>query len=136
MSSMIVGSSSSQCICACAHTLQTVKILVKNYFRQIVGWTLLQVVVAVLIDNFTASADEEKEKAMKEKAMRQGKNVAISALDPILAALAHFNTSQDLSDRVTTLFKVWSFGLHCLTTLVFAATCAESCFFIDSVSCE
>ncbi len=64
--------------------------------------------VAVLIDNFTASADEEKEKAMKEKAMRQGKNVAISALDPILAALAHFNTSQDLSNRVTTLFKVLS----------------------------
>uniref|UniRef100_A0A7S0QNQ4 EF-hand domain-containing protein n=1 Tax=Cryptomonas curvata TaxID=233186 RepID=A0A7S0QNQ4_9CRYP len=75
-------------------------------FHVIVGWTLLQVVVAVLIDNFTASADEEKEKAMKEKAMRQGKNVAISALDPILAALAHFNTSQDLSNRVMTLFKV------------------------------
>ena len=72
----------------------------------------MQVVVAVLIDNFTASADEEKEKALKEKALRQGKNVAISALDPILAALAHFNTSQDLSNRILTLFKVFNSLIH------------------------
>ncbi len=29
-----------------------------------------------------------------------------STLDPILAALAHFNTSRDLSARIATLFKV------------------------------
>ena len=63
--------------------------------------------MAVLIDNFTSAADEEKEKAAKDKAHRHGKNVAISALDPILAALAHFNTSQDLSARIMTLFKVF-----------------------------
>jgi hypothetical protein len=30
----------------------------------------------------------------------------VYAIDPLLAALAHFDTSQDLSDRIQTLFKV------------------------------
>ena len=29
------------------------------YARQVVGWTLLQVVVAVLIDNFTSASERE-----------------------------------------------------------------------------
>ncbi|EKX49828.1 hypothetical protein GUITHDRAFT_104223 [Guillardia theta CCMP2712] len=37
-------------------------------FIVIVGWTLLQVVVAVLLDNFTAAADREKERIMQIKA--------------------------------------------------------------------
>jgi len=63
-------------------------------FHMIVGWTLLQVVVAVLLDNFSEASDKEKETQRKERSAREGKSVAVTALDPVLACLAHFNTSQ------------------------------------------
>ncbi len=44
---------------------------------QVVGWTLLQVVVAVLIDNFTAASEREKESTRRNVAAREGKNVAV-----------------------------------------------------------
>jgi len=40
------------------------------------------------------------------KAKNEERTPVVYAIDPLLAALAHFDTSQDLSDRIQTLFKV------------------------------
>ncbi len=42
----------------------------------------------------------------KQKADRTGKIVPSFALDPLLAALAHFNTSEDLAGKIASLFQV------------------------------
>ncbi|EKX39507.1 hypothetical protein GUITHDRAFT_114473 [Guillardia theta CCMP2712] len=75
-------------------------------FIVIVGWTLLQVVVAVLLDNFTAAAEAEKEDKIRQKNLQEGRALVVFAIDPLLAALAHFDTSQDLSDRISMLFNI------------------------------
>ena len=59
-------------------------------FVVIVAWTLLQVVVAVLLDNFTAAADMEKQRKAQAKAKEEGRAPVVYAIDPLLAALAHF----------------------------------------------
>uniref|UniRef100_A0A6U5CI52 PH domain-containing protein n=3 Tax=Hemiselmis andersenii TaxID=464988 RepID=A0A6U5CI52_HEMAN len=75
-------------------------------FQVIVAWTLLQVVVAVMLENFGSASDREKEKQRKDKADATGRIVPHYALDPLLASLAHFNTSGDLSTRIGSLFQV------------------------------
>jgi hypothetical protein len=42
----------------------------------------------------------------KQKADKTGKIVPSFALDPLLAALAHFNTSDDLRRKISSLFQV------------------------------
>ena len=54
----------------------------------------MQVVVAVLLDNFTAAADEEKQRKAQHKAKLEGRTPVVYAMDPLLAALAHFDTSR------------------------------------------
>ena len=75
-------------------------------FIVFVTWTLLQVVVAVLLDNFTAAADQEKNRKAQERAKAEGRTPVVYAIDPLLAALAHFDTSADLSARIRLLFSV------------------------------
>mmetsp|Transcript_17917 Transcript_17917/g.27702 ORF Transcript_17917/g.27702 Transcript_17917/m.27702 type:complete len:457 (-) Transcript_17917:814-2184(-) len=75
-------------------------------FIVIVGWTLLQVVVAVLLDNFTSAADQEKQRIAKDKQDREGRVPTVHSVDPLLAALAHFDTAPDLTHRIRLLFEV------------------------------
>ena len=75
-------------------------------FVVIVAWTLLQVVVAVLLDNFTQAADQEKQRKAAAKAKDEGRTPIVYAIDPLLSALAHFDTSEDLSKRINLLFRV------------------------------
>jgi len=74
-------------------------------FIVIVGWVLLQVVVAVLLDNFTAAAEEEKQRLARLKSKFDGRTPVVHAIDPLLAALAHFDTTEDLSHRIGLLFN-------------------------------
>ncbi|KAJ1494251.1 hypothetical protein T484DRAFT_1766485 [Baffinella frigidus] len=75
-------------------------------FIVVVAWTLLQVVVAVLLDNFTTAANEEKERDARQKSDSDGRVPSVFAIDSLLAVLAHFDTAKDLNDRITCLFEV------------------------------
>jgi hypothetical protein len=75
-------------------------------FVVIVSWTLLNVVVAVLLDNFTQAANAEKELKAAVLAKQQGQTPVRYSIDPLLSALSHFDTSADLSHRIHLLFRV------------------------------
>jgi len=75
-------------------------------FVVIVGWVLLQVVVAVLLDNFTEASYEEKSRKALEKAKNDNFIKKVNILDPLLAGLAHFDTAEDLTQRIRLLFQV------------------------------
>jgi len=74
-------------------------------FIVIVGWTLLQVVVAVLLEHFGAAANREKERALTQRAVEAGHSAPHFCTDPLMASLAHFDTNADLSQRIKTLFQ-------------------------------
>jgi len=71
-------------------------------FVFIVTFTLLQVVVAVLLDNFVNATDLEKQR----EASKDMPRVQKSSLDPLLTALLQYNTDVELSGRVGELFDV------------------------------
>jgi hypothetical protein len=48
----------------------------------------------------------EKERQASERAAQEGRTIAMFAIDPLLAALAHFDTSEDLTQRIHLLFRV------------------------------
>ena len=75
-------------------------------FIVIVGWVLLQVVVAVLLDNFTEASYQEKERKEFEKAKLDTFIKKTHVMDPLLAGLAHFDTAEDLTKRIRLLFQV------------------------------
>ena len=52
------------------------------------------------------AADREKERMASERAAQEGRAVVMFAIDPLLAALAHFDTSEDLTERIHLLFRV------------------------------
>mmetsp|Transcript_21259 Transcript_21259/g.48808 ORF Transcript_21259/g.48808 Transcript_21259/m.48808 type:complete len:579 (-) Transcript_21259:171-1907(-) len=72
-------------------------------FVVIVGWILLPVVMAVLLDNFVQAAAEDERKAQlkKEKAIR----FSVDPIAPLLASLSYYDTGEDLSGRVRMLFE-------------------------------
>eukprot|EP00961_Rhodomonas_salina_P068715 922496-Rhodomonas_salina.1 len=76
-----------------------------------------QVVVAVLLDNFTAAADKEKERMAQEQRDKEGRIAHTAPLDPLLGALAHFDTSTDLLKRINLLFEMLWFGGGCWTSM-------------------
>ena len=74
-------------------------------FIVLVAWTLLQVVVALLLDNFnSATAKEKEEEAAALVTENDGDEVRV--LDPVLAQLSHFDTDYDLKARINLLFAV------------------------------
>ena len=75
-------------------------------FIVIVGWVLLQVVVAVLLDNFTEASYQEKMRKEQEKLKNEKFVQKVHILDPLLAGLAHFDTAEDLTKRIRLLFQV------------------------------
>jgi len=74
-------------------------------FVIIVIWTLVQVVVAVLLDNFIAATLAEKQTKALE---RQKKNRAVThALDPLLESLCGtYDCTTDLSKRIFQVFLI------------------------------
>ena len=75
-------------------------------FMIIVSWTLLNVVVAVLLDNFTQAADAEKQLKVALKVKNEGRTPVTYAIDRLLESLSHFETSEDLSQNIQLLFQV------------------------------
>jgi hypothetical protein len=75
-------------------------------FIVIVGWVLLQVVVAVLLENFTEASYQEKDRILREKSKFNGRTSVVNVIDPLLAGLAHFQTTDDLNKRIHLLFTV------------------------------
>eukprot|EP00960_Hanusia_phi_P060509 764528-Hanusia_phi.AAC.2 len=73
-------------------------------FVVIVGWSLLQVVVAVMLDNFTAAADKEKKKIFQEEEYKHGEPFALHALDPVLESLSAHSSTEQLTSRISSLF--------------------------------
>jgi len=75
--------------------------------KQVVGTVLLNIVVAVLLDEFIDSVDnarvqEEQQKREKEKAEKKKETFC---LDPVLETLSKFDTSQDLRMRIRELYR-------------------------------
>ncbi len=75
-------------------------------FIVVVGLILRQVVVAVLLDNFTQASYAEKERKVIAKANSTHFVKKTNVLDPLLAGLAHFDTAKDLTKRIRLLFEV------------------------------
>ena len=74
----------------------------------IVVWVLLQVSVAVLLDNFVSHTMREEELAKLQKQLEgRGKNENTNPLDPVLQKLLKgFVDDADLSNKILTLYKV------------------------------
>ena len=56
--------------------------------------------------SLSSQADAEKQRQRRQAAHSKGTPVAACVLDPLLAALAHFNSNTDLVSRINTLFSV------------------------------
>ncbi|EKX32572.1 hypothetical protein GUITHDRAFT_148525 [Guillardia theta CCMP2712] len=69
------------------------------------GYFLLNVVVAVLLDEF-ASAVETEKRRMKEKKNMLDVASAPHFLDPLLEFLAQYQTEKDLKDKIRVVFDV------------------------------
>lgn len=48
----------------------------------------------------------QKQRKAQAKAKEEGRAPVVYAIDPLLAALAHFDTSEDLSKRIRLLYRV------------------------------
>eukprot|EP00960_Hanusia_phi_P040004 754191-Hanusia_phi.AAC.8 len=75
-------------------------------FILVVGWILLQVVVAVLLDNFTAASEREKQKILLEQIEKSGRAKDIRSLDPLLSSLSVYDSQQELTKRIETVFEI------------------------------
>lgn len=74
-------------------------------FVVVISWTLLQVVVAILLDNFIAATTSEKQRRAIEKQRKT--RVVGHALDPLLEMLAAtYDTTYDLSKRIEQIYTV------------------------------
>jgi len=75
-------------------------------FVILVGWTLLSVVVAVLLENFIQASWAEREETEREtKRARVGKSVAIGPLDPLLLKMVHYRSTEDLHKLTLLVFE-------------------------------
>ena len=74
----------------------------------VANWTLLQVCVAILLDNFiTANTVSQQEREAEVMSQAVKRKLFLNALDPLLEKLAvDHNDDADLSDRLQDLFKV------------------------------
>eukprot|EP00961_Rhodomonas_salina_P079051 1062924-Rhodomonas_salina.2 len=70
----------------------------------IVGIVLLNVVIAVLLDEFITSVAKDKAEERIKKEDDEVNEMAV--LDPLLCSLTAFNTSKDLSDRIKAIYNV------------------------------
>ena len=75
-------------------------------FVVIVVWTMLPVVVAVLLENFSKATHQEELNSERQKMQKSGLDKMQNTLDPIFDLLSHYSTDLDLSQKVGNLFKV------------------------------
>jgi hypothetical protein len=75
-------------------------------FVVIVVWTMLPVVVAILLENFTNATRIEDLASERKKMARSGLDKMQHTLDPIFEVLSHYNTDLDLSQKIDNLFQV------------------------------
>jgi voltage-gated sodium channel len=73
-----------------------------------VGIIVLNIVVAVLLDEFVESVtkDRKQEQELLLKMAKSKERSFGSPLDPLLQVLSHFTTSLDLSDRINKIFTM------------------------------
>jgi hypothetical protein len=69
---------------------------------------VLNIVVAVLLDEFVESVtkDRKQEQELLLKMAKSKERSFGSPLDPLLQVLSHFTTSLDLSDRINKIFTM------------------------------
>ena len=77
----------------------------------IVGYVLLSVVIAILIDNFSTASRREEQ---KEKENDVADISPAHPLDPLLDSLMSFEDDMDLSSRIDKIFKVEPCSVACL----------------------
>ena len=77
-------------------------------FTIIVIWVILQVSMAVLLDNFIgASSRIEMEERLEKAETEHREQQTVNPLEPLLLKLGReFSDNQDLSDRLQTLYQV------------------------------
>jgi len=76
-------------------------------FIVIVNWTLLQVSVAILLDNFVTATSMEEKGAAQDLIASHRTRTELNSLDPLLCFFAdHFDTNCDLSTRILHLYQV------------------------------
>ena len=74
----------------------------------VTNWTLLQVCVAILLDNFiTANATTQQEREAEILLQEMNRKLFLNALDPLLERFVlQYNDDMDLSSRLQELFQV------------------------------
>uniref|UniRef100_A0A6U4UL80 EF-hand domain-containing protein n=1 Tax=Hemiselmis andersenii TaxID=464988 RepID=A0A6U4UL80_HEMAN len=87
-------------------------VLFFSSFVIVVGLTLLNVVVAVLLDNFTAATETEKEDMQQKSINEQAKPLVEHPLDPLLAKLVLHDSSEELSSGIAVLFRTFDTSLN------------------------
>jgi len=77
-------------------------------FVIIVGWVILNIVVAVLLDEFVESVTKDRNEEIEKVLAQENKQMRSlgSPLDPLLHILSTFTTSTDLSARITKIFEL------------------------------
>jgi hypothetical protein len=73
-------------------------------FFLIVAWTLLPVVIAVLLDNFSGAIADDRKAQEREKLKISGLDRTEHILDPLLELLCQHESQDDLKQRVENLF--------------------------------
>ena len=68
------------------------------------GIVLINIVVAVLLDEFVSSVTAEKEESARREALKKEQELHASrvngVLDPLTATIAYFNDNDDLSAKI------------------------------------
>jgi len=99
-------------------------------FTIIVNWTLLQVSVAVLLDNFVSETAREKDAQLRlEQETNRVKDTVVNVLDPLLCILANeYVDDHHLCNFLRKLFRFMSQGRELLDPPAFCRSglCASA----------
>jgi len=93
-------------------TLDTAIILYFASFVILVGLTLLNVVVAVLLDNFTMATEAEKTSMQAKQIQEQAKPLVEHPLDPLLSKLVLHDSTDELTTGISVLFRTFDTSLN------------------------
>ena len=78
-------------------------IFIVSYFVVVV-WTMLPIVVAILLENFTNAAHQLEFEEHHTKMQNKGIEKMQHTLDPMVRMLTHYNTDSDLSQKIHHLY--------------------------------
>lgn len=74
-------------------------------FFLIVVWTLLPVVIAILLENFTEASNARWAQDQRAKYIKTGVDKMHHGLDPVLDVLSGYESDEDLKQRIHQLFR-------------------------------